>query len=86
MNVEINIDEKVFNAVAAQVMLTADTQKKEEAVSRAIERCKNETIQIDTALLEEDSLSVQMGLCMIGLAQVAEEEMKTIPMFPNQEN
>lgn len=86
MNVEITIDEKVFNAAAAQVMLMADTQKKEEAVSKAIERCKTEAVQIDTSLLGENSLNVQMALCMLGLAQVSEEELKTVPMFPNQEN
>lgn len=78
MQVVINIDEKIFNLVAAQVMLEATDNKMEKAIKIATEKCKSETINVDPDLLQEESKNVQMGLCMLGLAAVADEELRKI--------
>lgn len=78
MQVVINIDEKIFNLVAAQVMLEATDKKMEKAIEIATEKCKSEAINVDPDLLQEESQNVQMGLCMLGLAAVADEELQKI--------
>ena len=78
MQVVINIDEKIFNLVAAQVMLQAESREMEKAVEIATNRCKNETITIDTNLLEEESQNLQMGLCMVAIAATSDEEYKKL--------
>ena len=78
MQVVINIDEKIFNLVAAQVMLQAENGEMEKAVEIATNRCKNETITIDTNLLEEESQNLQMGLCMVAIAATSDEEYKKL--------
>lgn len=74
MQVVINIDEKIFNLVAAQVMLQAENKQMEKAVEIATNRCKSEPITIDPNLLEEESQNLQMGLCMVALAATSDEE------------
>lgn len=78
MQVVINIDEKIFNLVAAQVMLQAENGEMEKAIEIATNRCKNETITIDTNLLEEESQNLQMGLCMVAIAATSDEEYKKL--------
>lgn len=78
MQVLMNIDEKIYNVVAAQLMLQATDKNMEKSIENATNRCKNEVVQIDPNLLEEEAQNVQMGLCMLGLACVAEEELQKI--------
>lgn len=54
-------------------MVSVDSEKTEQAIKKAEEFCKIHTVEIDKYNLKDNSLNIQVGLAMIGIAQVAEE-------------
>lgn len=75
MKVQIEISEKAFNLAVAQSMALVDSEKLEQAIKKAEEFCKINTIAINNDNLgdKKTSFELQLGLAVIAIAQVADE-------------
>lgn len=71
MKVEIEIENKYVNAVAAQLAITDDYD--EETIEKIKEKCLSETIKINPEDFGEDSHEFKLGLAMMAVGCVGEE-------------
>lgn len=71
MKVEIEIEDKYVNAVAAQLAITDDYD--EETIEKVKEKCLSETIKIDPVDFGEDAQQFKLGLAMMAIGVVGEE-------------
>ena len=71
MKVEIEIEDKYVNAVAAQLAITDDYD--EETIEKVKEKCHSETIKIDPVDFGEDAQQFKLGLAMMAIGVVGEE-------------
>lgn len=73
MKIEIEIKDKYLNAVAAQMVLDADSEYEEMIAEQAKKKCMEETIILSPDSLGDDAKQLQLGLAMMAMGQVAEE-------------
>ena len=73
MKIEIEVEDKYVSAVAAQLIVAADTKEDEMLAEEARKKCTSETIVIKPEKLGEDSKELQLALAMIAMGQVCEE-------------
>lgn len=73
MKIEIEVEDKYVSAVAAQLIVTADTEEDAMLAEEARKKCTSETIVINTEKLGEDSRELQLAMAMIAMGQVCEE-------------
>ena len=73
MKIEIEIEDKYLNAVAAQMVLDADSEYEEMIAEQAKQKCMEDTIVLRPDSLGDDAKQLQLGLAMMAMGQVAEE-------------
>lgn len=73
MKIEIEIEDKYLNAVAAQMVLDADSEYEEMIAEEAKKKCMEDTIVLSPDSLGDDAKQLQLGLAMMAMGQVAEE-------------
>ena len=73
MKIEIEVEDKYISAVAAQLIVTADTEEDAMLAEEARKKCTSETIVINPEKLGEDSRELQLAMAMIAMGQVCEE-------------
>lgn len=73
MKIEIEIEDKYLNAVAAQMVLDADSEYEEMIAEQAKKKCMEDTIVLRPDSLGDDAKQLQLGLAMMAMGQVAEE-------------
>ena len=73
MKIEIEVEDKYVSAVAAQLIVAADTEEDVMLAEEARKKCTSETIVINPEKLGEDSKELQLALAMIAMGQVCEE-------------
>ena len=71
MKVEIEIEDKYVNAVAAQLAITDDYD--DETIEKVKEKCLSETIKINPDDFGEDSQQFKLGIAMMAIGVVGEE-------------
>lgn len=74
MKVEIEIEDKYVNAVAAQLALTDDYD--EQVIEQVKQKCLSETIKISADDFGEDAQQFKLGLAMMAIGTVGEEITK----------
>jgi len=73
MKIEIEIEDKYLNAIAAQMILDADSKYEEMIAEQAKQKCMEDTIVLRTDSLGDDAKELQLGLAMMAMGQVADE-------------
>jgi len=73
MKIEIEIEDKYLNAVAAQMVLVADSEYEEMIAEQAKKKCMEDTIILSPDSLGDDAKQLQLGLAMMAMGQVADE-------------
>lgn len=71
MKVEIEIEDKYVNAVAAQLALTDEYD--ENLIEKIKEKCLSETIKLNPEDFGEEAQQFKLGIAMIAMGIVGEE-------------
>ena len=71
MKVEIEIEDKYVNAVAAQLALTDEYD--ENLIENIKEKCLSETIKLNPEDFGEEAQQFKLGIAMIAMGIVGEE-------------
>lgn len=71
MKVEIEIEDKYVNAVAAQLALTDEYD--ENLIEKIKEKCLSETIKLNPEDFGEEAQQFKLGVAMIAMGIVGEE-------------
>jgi hypothetical protein len=71
MKVEIEIEDKYVNAVAAQLALTDEYD--ENLIEKIKEKCLSETIKLNPEDLGEEAQQFKLGIAMMAIGIVGEE-------------
>lgn len=71
MKIEIEIEDKYVNAVAAQLAITDDYDEK--TIEKVKEKCLSETIKINPEDFGEDAQQFKLGLAMMAIGVVGQE-------------
>lgn len=74
MKVEIEIEDKYVNAVAAQLALTDEYD--ENLIEKIKEKCLSETIKLNPEDFGEEAQQFKLGIAMIDMGIVGEEMKK----------
>ena len=73
MKIEIEIEDKYLNAIATQLIVSADSEEEEMEIEEARKKCISETIVVKPDYLGEESKELQLALAMIAMGQVCQE-------------
>lgn len=71
MKVEIEIEDKYVNAVAAQLALIDEYD--ENLIEKIKEKCLSETIKLNPEDLGEEAQQFKLGIAMVAIGIVGEE-------------
>lgn len=71
MKVEIEIEDKYVNAVAAQLALTDEYD--ENLIEKIKEKCLSETIKLNPEDFGEEAQQFKLGVAMMAIGTVGEE-------------
>ena len=73
MKIEIEVEDKYVSAIAAQLIVAADSEYEETIVEEARKKCQSETIVLNPEAMGDDSKQLQLAIAMIAMGQVCEE-------------
>ena len=71
MRVLVKIDERFAKAAAGMLNIIADDDKVCSLVEKAVEKCKDSTIEIDLAELEAEGKEISISLALLAITKMA---------------